>query len=107
MRLILEGQPALVHLGVWVSVAILLASFGGALCGIYLTLTRTEALATRPDEEALSYWERAARKNSRVSGIFIQPDLKNLRYLLYASIIGFFGSFGLLFVIIGVFGEQG
>lgn len=106
MKLVLEGQPPLVHLGVWVCVVVLIVSFVGILCGIYLTLTKTEALVTKRNEVNLSYWERAARKNSRAGDIFITPHLRSLRYLLFTSTIGFFGSFGILTAIIGIFGER-
>lgn len=106
MKLIMEGQSILVHLGVWACVAVFLVSFIGMLCGIFLILTKTEALATKFDEVGLSYWVRASRKNNRASSIFIQPRFKNLRYLLFASIVGCLSSFGILFAIIGIFGER-
>jgi hypothetical protein len=106
MKLILDGQPPLVHFAVWAGLAVFLVSFAGVLCGIVLTLAKTEALVTTSDEVKLSYWERAARKNTRVSSIFIDPNLKNLRYLLFASIVGCFSSFSILLAIIGIFGER-
>jgi hypothetical protein len=106
MKLVLEGQPTLVHLGVWICVVGLIVSFVGILCGIYLTLTKTGALITKRNEVNLSYWERAARKNSRAGDIFIAPHLRSLRYLLFTSTLAFFGLFGILSAIIGIFGER-
>ncbi|MBZ9764138.1 hypothetical protein LB553_25135 [Mesorhizobium sp. CA8] len=106
MQLVMEGQPLLVHLAVGAGVAVFLVSFVGMLYGIYLTLTKTEALATKPDERGLPYWERAARKNSRASGIFVRSEFKHLRYLLFAAVIGGLGSFGTLLLIVYVFGER-
>ncbi|MBP2235311.1 hypothetical protein J2Z31_001803 [Sinorhizobium kostiense] len=106
MKLVMEGQPLLVHLGVWICVAVFLASLVGVLCGIYLVLTRTAALTTTPDEIELPYWERAARKNSRASSIFVQREFKYLRYIMFSAIFGCVGSFGTLLLIVGVFGER-
>ncbi|MBZ9741781.1 MULTISPECIES: hypothetical protein [unclassified Mesorhizobium] len=106
MKLVMEGQPLLVHLAVWACVAVFLVSFLGVLCGIYLALTRTEALVTKVDERALPYWERAARKNSRVSSILVQSEFKYLRRLMFSAIAGSLASFGSLLLIIRVFGTR-
>jgi len=105
MKFIMAGQPILVNPGFWACVAVFLVSFVGMLCVIFLILTKTEALATKPEEIGLSYWVRAARKNNRASSIFIEQRFKNLRFLMFASIIGCLGSFGILFAI-GIFGER-
>lgn len=106
MKLVMEGQPLLVHLAIWTCVAVFLVSLVGVLLSIYLILTKTDALATKPDEVRLSYWQRAARKNSRASSIFTQNEFKYLRYLSASAIIGSLGSFGTLLLIIGIFGER-
>lgn len=106
MKLVMAGQPLFVHLAVWTCVAVFLVSFLGMLCSIYLILTKTEALVTKPNERGLPYWERAARKNSRASSIFIRSEFKYLRYLACFAIIGGLGSFGCLLLIIGVFGTR-
>lgn len=106
MKLVMEGQPLLIPLAVWTCVAVFVISFLGMLCSIYLALTKTGALVTRPDERALHYWERAARKNSRVSSILTQSKFKHLRCLMFSAIAGAFASFGGLLLIIGFFGTR-
>lgn len=97
----------LVHLTVWACLAIFLVSFIGFLSSLVLSLAKTKALSREPDDAKLSYWERAARANTCSSGIFLRPDLRSLCYLLFASIVGCYGSLAALSAIMSIFGERG
>lgn len=106
MRLVIEGQPFLVHVAVWTCLAVFLVSFGAMLYAILLILTKTQAMTIKRDERALPYWERAARQNSRASSFLVRSEFKYLRQILFSAILGTFGSFGILLLIVRVFGER-
>jgi hypothetical protein len=105
MTLKLDGQPVLLQVAVWVCALGFVISFFTAFFTQMVILTRTEATVDRPEDRALSWGERAARKESRLNKFHFAEEFRSLRRLSVAGWTGTFVSLGLLLLLTSLFGE--
>lgn len=109
MRLSMDGQPLPLVLAMGACVIVFIVSLFTALYD-YATLmagVRTGGWADRPEDRGLSWGERTGRKNSRGNRFFVAEEFRSLRRLLLGAWLGAFGSFGLLSLLMAVFGHRG
>lgn len=106
MTLHMEGQPFLLQIAVLACVFVFLASFLTALYANVIVISRTGLLLNRAEDRALSWGERAGRKTSRFNRFLVADEFRPLRRLCFGAWAGATVSFGLLFLLIVLFGER-
>jgi hypothetical protein len=107
MRFSMDGQPLPLVLAMGACVIVFIVSFFMALYATLMAGGRTGGWADRPEDRGLSWGERAGRKNSRGNRFFVAEEFRFLRRLLLGAWLGAFGSFGLLSLLMAVFGHRG
>ncbi|MBZ9891879.1 hypothetical protein EN962_16610 [Mesorhizobium sp. M7A.F.Ca.CA.001.09.2.1] len=106
MHLDLHGKPILLTIAVWACTAGCLAGAAAIFYSIILVLGRTGALVDTTEERSLGWSERAGRRNSRFNRFLVADEFRSLRKLLFGAWAGFLVSFGLLSLLIFLFGER-
>lgn len=106
MHLALHGKPILLTIAVWACTAVCLVSFAFFIYVILLVISRTGALVDIAEERALGWSERVGRKNSRLNRFFVAQEFRPLRKRLFGALAGFYVLFGLLFLLILLFGDR-
>lgn len=106
MTLNMEGQPFLLQFALWACISVFLPSFVTALYANILAISRTGVLLNRAEDRALSWGERAGRRSSRFNRFLVADEFRSLRRLCFGARAGATVSFGLLFLLIVLFGER-
>lgn len=105
MTLRIEGQPFLLQFAIWACVAVFVVSFIAGFCGLLLAYSRLSVLANRMEDKKLSWGERL-RQSSRANNFFIADEFRLLRRVIFSAWAGAIMSFGLLALLIVLFGER-
>jgi len=106
MRLEMEDQPPLLLLAVGVCFIVFVVSFCTAFFATLLIFSRTGALVDRAEDRQLSLGERAGRKMSRWNEFLVADEFRSLRRLYFSAWAGTLGSFGLISLLMAVFGKR-
>jgi hypothetical protein len=105
MRFEMGDQPPLLTVAVGVCLIVFIGSFCTAFFATLLIFSRTGALVDRADERELSWGERAGRKMNRWNDFLVADEYKSLRRLYFSAWAGALGSFGLISLLMAVFGK--
>lgn len=104
MKIVLSDQHLLIQFAVWMCFSIFIVGFVCFFLGIISIMLKIRALEA-DDENTPSYWEKAARLNTRFGGFFLREDFRNLRRLMLFSASACIAALAALLLIIGFFGE--
>jgi hypothetical protein len=99
-----------IQLAAMICALVFVASFFTAFFALCLAGARSGALANLPEEQGLSWGERAGRMNSRGNRIFFADEFRSERRVASGAavvMIASAGSFGLLLLLLRILARWG
>jgi hypothetical protein len=106
MTLVMEGKPFWLQFAVWACVAVFVVSFIAGFYAIFLVISRTEILPSRPEDKELSWGERLARRSNPADNFFFAEKFRLLRRVIFGAWTGAVVSFGILTLLVVLFGKR-